>query len=347
MRINSVTNCLLFSIKIVGLINECTSEFWCSQIHRLVGVQFYKLIVNELLGTSLRFFTNITYVAFQICRFSLIGQEHGSLVEKVSKKMSLKRLLVYFACLSFALSIVKYFRYEINDENQYRYLPNRPIQLEPLDEYPARFSSVDSKNNGFDDKYKYLRNEKSFLESILNLQVGSGTMAFLIINIISDILNYLVFFIVILVLDIVTCVELRKTLSQKIATTKKVEEEKEEAIFKSTLLIVLNALCNFILKFPMILNSIFEIIVSLNYMGQESFSYENLNYFLYFLEDLKGGVFFENLCNFLYYLSLSLNFVFYYNFDRMFRFNFRKWYFKEVTTAVSPTMLPQRPHPTN
>ena len=97
------------------------------------------------------------------------------------------------------------------------------------------------------------------------LEIRDGTWAFIIINIISDILNYPVFFVICLVLDIVTCVELRKTLSQKVVTNKKVEEEKQEAIFKSTLLIVLNALCNFFLKLPMTLNSIFEIIVSLNY----------------------------------------------------------------------------------
>jgi hypothetical protein len=70
MRINALANCCLFLIKIIGLINECTAEFWCSQIHRLVGVQYYKLIFDEMLATSLRFFSNFTYVAFLLCRLS-------------------------------------------------------------------------------------------------------------------------------------------------------------------------------------------------------------------------------------------------------------------------------------
>jgi hypothetical protein len=255
MRINSATNCFVFTIKIVGLINECTSEFWCSQIHRLVGVQYYKLIFTELFGTSLRFFSNLTFIAFQLCRLALIGQEHGKLVEKVSKTLSIKRLLTYFACLSFVFSIVKYFRYQINDEDLYTYTPLELIQLKPLDEYPAKFSSIDNKNNVF--------GEGEYIPKIV--EVRSETWAFIIINSLSDILNYPVFFIICLVLDIVTCVELRKTLSKKVVTDKKVEEEKQEAIFKSTLLIILNALCNIFLKLPMTLNSIFEIIISFKY----------------------------------------------------------------------------------
>jgi hypothetical protein len=103
------------------------------------------------------------------------------------------------------------------------------------------------------------------------------------------------------VLDIVTCVELRKTLSLKVVTNKKVEEEKPEAIFKSTLLIVLNALCNFLLKSAMTINLIFEIIVSLNYFGQDYVCFESLNYFLYFLEELNGREFFFNF----YYFFVS------------------------------------------
>jgi hypothetical protein len=146
MRINAATNCCLFSLKIVSLINECTAEFWCSRIHRLVGVQYFKLIVGELLATSLRFFSNLTFVAFQLCRLSLIGQEHGIVVEKVAKKTSIKRLLAFFAGLSIVLNIVKYFRYQINDADLFLYQKDREFKLEPLDEYPVMFSSIDKKN---------------------------------------------------------------------------------------------------------------------------------------------------------------------------------------------------------
>jgi hypothetical protein len=160
-------------------------------------------------------------------------------------------------------------------------------------------------------------------------------MVFLVINILSDIFNYPVFLVICLVLDIVTCVELRKTLSKKVITSKKVEEEKQEAIFKSTLLIFLNALVNLLLKLPMCINSILEIVVSLKYFRADyGLNFEVYDYFLYFLIDLNGLELFESVCNFLYFVSLALNFVFYYNFDLMFRFYFRKWYFKEKPTAA-------------
>jgi hypothetical protein len=324
MRINAATNCFLFLIKIIGLINECTAEFWCSQINRLVGVQYYKLIFGEMLATSLRFFSNFTYVAFLLCRLSLIGKEHGRLVEKVSNQMSIKRFVSYYACLSLVLSIVKYFRFQINDADIFKY-EFGTLDFSTFDEYPAKFSRLD---NFFDDI------DNPTKSNLLN-NIRAVTWAFIVLNCISDILNYPVFLIICLVLDIVTSVELRKTLSQKISTSKQIEEEKEEAIFKSTLLAILNALCNFLLKLPMTVNSIFEIYISLNYKIT-NYSKEFFNkHFFYFLIDLNGGDLFENLANFLYFFSLSLNFVFYYNFDRMFRFYFRKWFFNEKTSTPS------------
>jgi hypothetical protein len=53
MRINSIVNCIILVIPIVGLINECTEQFWCSDISRLVFVQYYKIVVSQFLGTSL------------------------------------------------------------------------------------------------------------------------------------------------------------------------------------------------------------------------------------------------------------------------------------------------------
>jgi hypothetical protein len=259
---------------------------------------------------------------FYLCGLStlsispIIGNEHGRIVEKVSNQLSIKKYVLYCFCSSLVLSVVKYFRFKINDADLYRWTPYDVF--ETIDEYPTKFSTIDNLN--------FL----NFLQS--SVQTRGVTWAFIIINCLSDILNYPTFLVICLVLDIVTAVELRKTLSQKISTSKQVEEEKEEAIFKSTLLVVLNALSNFLLKLPMTINSIFEIIASLGF--QSSVSSEYFNPFFYFFIDLNGGDFFESVANFLYFLAISLNCVFYYNFDRMFKLYFRKLFFKE--TVPSP-----------
>jgi hypothetical protein len=329
MRILAIVNSLLFLVKIMGLMNECTSEFWCSKINRLVGIQYLKLIFGQLIGNSLIFLTNFIYLAFQLCRLSLIGNEHSKLVVKVSNKMSIKRYVLYSASLSLVLSIVKYFRFQINDADILEYRAMSKIFFDTNDEYPAKFSSIDNLN----DNYK------------LDWNPRSETYALTIINFIIDALNYPTFTGICLTLDIIISNELTKTLSQKIVTSKQVQEEKDEAIFKSKLTIYLNFLSNFLLKLPMTINSIFEIYIVLFYHRYlYNNSYEHVNYFLYVFVELRGAEFFETLCNFLYYLSLSLNFVFFYNFDRMFRFYFRKWFFKETNPPVtSSPNAPQKP----
>jgi hypothetical protein len=94
----------------------------------------------------------------------------------------------------------------------------------------------------------------------------------------------------------------------------------------------------------MTLSSIFEIVVSFKYQTSP-YSIEYVNYFLFFIVDLHGGDFFENFANFLYFISLALYFVFYYNFDRMFRMYFRKWFFKEITTPNQDPSPPPPPPP--
>lgn len=79
------------------------------------------------------------------------------------------------------------------------------------------------------------------IDTNLNNKIRPEMWAFFIINFLSDVLNYPTFLIVCIVLDVITASELRVTLSRKIATNKQIDE----AIFKSTLFVKLNAVCNF------------------------------------------------------------------------------------------------------
>jgi hypothetical protein len=248
-------------------------------------------------------------VAFQLCRLSLIGKEHGRIVEKVAHLMSIKRFVSIHAILSLILSVVKYFRFQINDSTLFKWFSG--FLLDPIDEYPARFSSIDRFSSA-------------------NSDTRPEIWAFNVINCLCDFLNYPLFLIIYLVLDIQTALELRKTLAQKmVSINAQAQKDKEDAIFKSNIMVILNALSNLFLKLPMTISSIFEFYVSLNYLFTIFSSEFSDNYFLYFMVDINGAAFFENVANFLYFLSISLNLLFYYNFDRIFKFYFKIRFFKE------------------
>jgi hypothetical protein len=251
MRLNAFSNISIFLMKIVALINECTVEFWCSPIYRLVGVQYYKLVFSEMLSTSFCFFSNFTYVAFQLCRLSLIGQEkeHGKLVISVSKRISIKKLALYFAILSVFLSVVKYFRFHVNDTDLIE--GKFGSSTDSAEDYPVKLAIVDN------------------ISADQDFTIRTEILTFLIFNIVSDVFNYPLFLIVTAWLDMITSVMLSKTLAEKMVTSVQVRDDVEEAVFKSKLMIGLNAAANFFLKLPATFKSTFELYISLKFVSRD------------------------------------------------------------------------------
>lgn len=312
MRLNSITHCLILVIQIVGTINECTHEFWCSQIDRLILIQYYKIIVSELLGTAFRFMSNFTYLAFLLSRLSLLGKEHGKLVMYVSKEKSIGLYLAITSFLSLVLSAVKFFRYMTNEVNL--------------------FSSGNDTDN-FPDKLI------SFADG--NLRTFFSVRIFLIFNILCDLVNYFVFLFVNLGLDICMVLELKKTFAEKakkIELSEKQKRKHELAIKRAILMVVLNAILGLFLKFPLLLNNFFEfyaneIDVKITSSTTKHFDEKNSIYFYYI--HLKGGEMFEVFVNFLYFVNISLSFFFFYKFDKNFHSSFQRFILKEEVYVES------------
>jgi hypothetical protein len=169
MRLNSGSICCIYVIELIGLMNECNYEFWCSEISFLEGVQYYKIIFSELIGTFFRFFTNLTYVCYSLSRLSLIGQEHSVFVMKVSKETEMKKIIAILIVISVPLSVVKYFVYMINNIN-YKFEDFEFNKM--MDQYPLK-------------TFVYLSFNQHNLESKSNITN--------IFNCICDILNYPLF----------------------------------------------------------------------------------------------------------------------------------------------------------
>lgn len=110
MRIHSIVNALMLAIELVGLMNECSREFWCSRVYYLEPIQYYKIVFRELIGTLLRFMSNFTFVAFALTRLSLIGKDHNAVVKAVVN-LKIYVYLIVSILIGLILSVVKYFRY--------------------------------------------------------------------------------------------------------------------------------------------------------------------------------------------------------------------------------------------
>ena len=291
MKLKSIANCGIFFVQILSLMNICQSESgkYCPDIHRLVPIQYIKIIFVELFGNYFRFVSNLFYIAFLMNRLSLIGKDHS----KFTKFMSETKVVhysIFCLILGFIVTFVKVFRFKANF---YQY---------NLD-YPTNFS--------FD-------------------QVSSNhtlVIVFLVFNSICDILNGSVFLIFCLVIDICLAVSLKNTIltkEEKVKSMKLVNDDKKnneniDAINRAVLLVVLNSLINFTCKLPSTLISINEMVQSIISLSHFS------NYIWIGLSDKIYSVEMNcqnsNLCQALekfsidlFLLSLSLDFIFYYNF---------------------------------
>lgn len=128
---------------------------------------------------------NFAYIGFALNRLSLIGKDHGAIVNYTSN-LTLKQFLCRIFLICMILPVVKLFRF----------LPNFSS---PESEYPNPISSYFNKI-GFTIVFVYM----SF-------------------NILFDMINYVVFLIVHLIVDLCLVVKMKQTLEEK-------EKKKEKII---------------------------------------------------------------------------------------------------------------------
>lgn len=320
MQLNSGSNCILFVIQLVGLINKCNEYFWCSTVYYLEVVQYFKIVFNELIGTFFRFMSNFTYVAFSLSRLSLIGQEHGKLVTKISKETRLVYVMAIMIVASLILSVSKIFQYVINDSiTSFIDFSSHLSQ-----KYPIKYSMYN---------YLYFRNDHSALTILVS-----------VFNFISDLVNYSLFFAVNLGIDFYTAVLFRKTLEKKMknisneAVRQKKEKENAEAIRRTNAMVIFNTSNNLLLKFPLVFNTILELVTNVSFDYVAYFfnnSVKSKNALVYFCFELNGCEMYDELSNVLFFLSLTLTLLFHYKFDNNFKYYFRKYFFSK-TKAESP-----------
>lgn len=147
-------------------------------------------------------------------------------------------------------------------------------------------------------------------------------------KVVCDFINNILFILLNTLIDLVLLVKLKRLLDKKLVNSKDQKLLKERIILKTSLMVVIYALSNCVLKLPMIVLSFNDLVLIfrkdyLNYNGpvisSEIGSFNKSHLF-------KSVCVFDHYCTILEYsfnllvlVSLSINFFFYYCFDKRFR----------------------------
>lgn len=164
-------------------------------------------------------------------------------------------------------------------------------------------------------------------ESILT---EANYKTYFIINFVSDLLNYIVFLLIHLIIDIGMVVKLRQTLNEKLENTKeyitkeqqeKRQTESELAMDNAIFMVILNTIVSVLLKLPTCVYSLIFMYYNI---------YKLNGYYMYY--NPRFGIFFKLICmesyfcdmlltmaNFLYLLHISIQFFFFKRFDKKFK----------------------------
>ena len=233
---NAIFSLLILIIQLLSWMSECfyPYEVFCPDIHKLVGIQLFKMIFKECLVATFRFMCSFTYLAFIIKGIPKQekSKEVGGTKEKTTTKsptcikMHFKTYLGVTLFISSLLSIVKYFKYAINFD-------------QPEANYPM--------------------SQELYIDVVTSSKIASVQ---LIMNAVSDILNYIVFVVAIFIFEVILTVRLRQELNNleaKQSPENDVPEKKEETEREkkcATRRLVINTVISIICKVPISLISL-------------------------------------------------------------------------------------------
>ena len=318
--LNSLFCLLILSINVLSWMTECFYPFkvFCPEIRKVVLVQFFKIIFKECLTTTFRFMLNFSYVAFALNRIGLISKEKNKLV-KFMCDVGIKKYIAVCFLISAGLSVMKYFKYETN----YSYPSmNYPISTE------------------WDIFYTFLKASHTFDD------------AFFVINLISDITNYILFVLITMIIDIYMVHELRKIIRDKIQKMKslygkfnrsKFESEKsesEDVINKAIQMVVINSMIGVLFKMPVSFIPIINVYAEFYYKDLNNIN--NRPRFDRFYLSLFQTGFYSQILEFadlLFIISISTQLFIYKRFDKKMQMAFDRLKLKRKRKITRKTVF--------
>lgn len=300
----SMYSIIILIIQLLSWMSECakTYDAFCPEIRKYVAIQFFKVIFKESLITALRFMSNFAYVAFALNRISLIGKNHGRIVRFFSE-VNIKAYTIATSFISIALSVVKGFRYKINYDHSEQ-------------SYPIQF------------------------EQDIWLKFSWDRDAYVIVNCICDILNYVVFVAIHIGIDIFLVVKLKNTLEQRkqklisaaltIDPTKGVGEkqekakkkESEDSVNQAIKMVVLNTTLSTLLKLLLSFIPVINVIAEFYYKLSIPETYPGFGTFYGAINNLGIYELIPVLADFLFTMFISVQLFVFIKFDRKIKLGF-------------------------
>ena len=292
---NSIFSLLMLVIQLFSWMSECfyPYEVFCPEIRKLVFIQVFKMVFKECFVTAFRFMWIFSYIAFALNRISLIGKDHGKLVQFMSD-IGVKSYLAVCFLISCGLSVIKYFKYEINYD-------------QPETSYPI--------SNDHD------------LSSIHRTFISNDGV--IIANSIFDILNYVVFELLIFVIDVYLVVRMRRILNERLRKSESLmaknkletmKKENEEAINKVIKMVIVNTAISVLFKLPVAFIPVVNVYAEFYYKDYlNQFDHPKFGAFYSFLLDSGFYDFFLGCSDLLFNLSLFLQLFIYRHFDKLFK----------------------------
>lgn len=308
MCLHCLCNIIIFFTQILNLMNECQFVgFYCSSIHRIVGVQYVKIIFGEYLNNVSRLMANFTYFGFSVCRMSRVGKKHGKFIEEFNKTLRIKKYVGMCLLVSAGLSVCKALRFEIN-----------------IDKLSLPFPNQFGQNT--------MRTKWNYVPKYVVISVING---------IYDLLNYVVFVLVHLVVDLVLLKKLRLVFQEKEAKLRQMKRagelekalnETEDSKRRAIIMVIANSIFNLVTKVPLIITSLNDLrLIALENPDQKNV-YKGSYFMLFFRTTFSLRVFcslerscllFQSFSNFLFILSSSLVLFYLKSFDMNFKIAFR------------------------
>ena len=319
LSINSIFCIIILVINILSWTTECFYPFevFCPEIRKVVFFQFFKVIFKECLTTTFRFMVNFSYVAFALNRIAVIKKDENKLLKFISE-VSIKIYIAICLIISAGLSVIKYFKYEVN----YEY----PTMNYPISNEWDIFNIDKKQSHSFDD-------------------------AFFIVNSISDIINYVIFVLICLIIDIFMIRELRKVMNDKLQKIErlyaehsktKVENTKKEndkAMNKAIRMVVINTAIGILFKAPISLIPILNVYAAFYFKTLDK-RYINPEFRQFYSSLFFNGFYTQisDFSDFLFVLSISIQPLIYKRFDRKIKTGFDRLFQRSKQQQSSPKL---------
>ena len=300
--INSVFCIMILVINILSWMTECFYPFevFCPEIRKVAFIQFFKIIFKECLTTTFRFMLNFSYVAFAFNRIGVISKDKNKLV-KFMCDIGIKKYIAFCLFISASLSAMNFFKYEVN----YDY---------PFMNYPIS-NEWDIFNNGI--LRKIHKKSQIFNDALL------------IVNTISYIINYVLFVLICVIIDIYMVVHLRNVLADKMQKMEKlfagsnksklesVRKENQDAENKAIQMVVINTAIGILFKMPVSFIPIINVYAEFYYKNYNN-QFKQPEFGQFYSSLFQNGFYSQisDLADLFFVISISIQLFIYKRFDK-------------------------------